>query len=277
VLSGSDIYVAGDSYIGNNAMELAVYWLNGSQVSLTNGTQNAYASSVTVSGNNVYLAGYEFSSVGKEVAMYWENGNPVEITDSTKNAYGYAIAVSGSDVYVGGYENSRTSGLGNDIAMYWKNDSAVALTDGTSEAQAYGIAVSGSDVYVVGFINNGNGSVATIWKDGTASTLNDATGAAATNAWSIVLSGSDVYVAGQGNSGALYWKDGVSTALPGGAQPGSSANGIAISGSSIFVAGDIDINGFTSDSAAYWNNGTLVTLNDGLKYCVTSSIFASSH
>jgi hypothetical protein len=273
ILSGSDIYVTGDMDEGmNNA---AVYWVNGKLVTLTNGMSDAFASSVVVSGGNVYVGGYITSVTGKYVGMYWENGKPFPITDSTKNAYVYGIAFSGSDLYLAGFEDENANGFGNTVATYWINDSIFSLTDGTNEAQATAIAVSGTDVYVVGFLYNGNSSQATLWKDGVATTLNDITGSPATYASSIFISGSDVYIAGEGGSGALYWKNGNPTSLLG-SQAGASANGIAVSGTSVFVAGNIDVVQFASDSAAYWNNDTLTTLNDGLKYCNASSIFVST-
>ncbi|MDR2759973.1 MAG: hypothetical protein LBB78_11405, partial [Spirochaetaceae bacterium] len=116
-------------------------------VALTGGSYAAFASSIFVSGSDVYVAG---AAGGK--AVYWKNGRKIALTDGTYEAYAYSIFVSGSDVYVAGYENDGDqSKYGrNGRTKYWKNGREVILTDGTYEAYAFSIFVSGSDVYVAG-------------------------------------------------------------------------------------------------------------------------------
>src|SRR5882724_1000735 len=143
--SVKDIYVAGYESEGTN--HIAKYWKNSAPVSLTDGTNDAYAWAVTVAGNDVYVAGMEKNHTGgKFIAKYWKNGVPVSLTDGSYDATATAIALSGNDVYVGGHVNSPT---GN-IVKYWKNGTATPLSVAGKEAQAFSIAVSGTDVYVTG-------------------------------------------------------------------------------------------------------------------------------
>ena len=106
-------------------------------VGLTDGSKNAFAAAIAVSGSDVYVAGYEFSGA-HNVAKYWKNGTAVGLTDGNNSAYAGSIAVSGSNVYVAGYEYND---LSHTVAKYWKNGSPVLLSDGTSSAIANSIAL----------------------------------------------------------------------------------------------------------------------------------------
>src|SRR5688572_533413 len=86
----------------------AAYWKNGNFVSLTNNSaMYGIAKSITVSGNDVYIAGYERNNNGfpYPIVKYWKNGTEVSLTAGTPYNYGLgnSIYVSGSDVYVAGY------------------------------------------------------------------------------------------------------------------------------------------------------------------------------
>jgi len=218
-----DVYVAGYESsgvdMGGFIPNLAVTWTNGAKKVLTPGTAGAVATSVVVSGGDVYIGGQEV--IGNQVfARYWKNGSPVSVTDGTQRVFVNAIAVSGADVYLGGGEN--------DLVKYWKNGVPVTLTDGKSGGSIWSLAVSGNDVYAAGFEYGetlvGPNSyviapVAKYWKNGVPVLLSDGTRTAVANA--IVVANGDVYVAGfealSMSSGApyiaKYWKNGVPVVL----------------------------------------------------------------
>jgi len=85
--------------------------------------------------------------------------------------------------------------------------------------------VSGTDVYVAGQVQNSNGfEVATIWKNGVATSLTD--GTKDCYATSVYLKGTDVYAVGGEINGDItritLWKNGVETYITDGtyyAQP----------------------------------------------------------
>ncbi len=160
-ISGSDVYVAGtigksfetspDNYW--NAQE-AVYWKNGSPVELTqisNNSPNIWATSITLSGSDVYVSGYSAgTTAATSSSLYWKNGTqtvlgPIDLPTS--------IAVSGTDIYVAGYLNSVAIG-------YWKNGTPVPLGGGVVNQ----IAVNGTDVYMVS--SSTDYATTGIWKNG---------------------------------------------------------------------------------------------------------------
>ncbi len=51
------VYVAG--YESNGTNNVAKYWIDGQEIKLSDGTSSAFATSIFVSGNDVYIAGSE--------------------------------------------------------------------------------------------------------------------------------------------------------------------------------------------------------------------------
>jgi hypothetical protein len=215
-VSGKDVYVAGydkDVYSAETGIGagkgVAMLWKNG--VAQRLGEVGSKAKSVFVSGNDVYVAGWETTAQGKHVATLWINGMARHLSGgSGGNFKAESVFVSGGDVYVAG---SEINSQGNGIATLWVNDRARRLSN-NSKSRAPSVFVSGQDVYVAGFESNetNESHVATLWVNGRAQTLSDG-GSRLAWASSVFVSGGDVYVAGyefnaQWNAVAMLWKNG---------------------------------------------------------------------
>lgn len=278
--SNYDVYVSG---VYQNA---AVYWKNGTLVSL-GALANASAGKIAVYGSDVYIAGAYSGQDLYYHAVYWKNG---QLTD-LGHGQATGIAVNGSDVYVvgvtygdddflaaswkngvlstwgQGYINQViTSGddvymaggtydtVGSPIATYWKNNVPISLGYG----QINSIAVSGSDVYAAGYSISGGTTSACYWKNGQVVKLGDET----TVPTSIIVSSGDVYVAGNSPgsaSGATYWKNGTAVSVPGAV----TLTGIAIEGSDIFFSANYqqaDLTQSPPTSSLMFENGKATTL-----------------
>ena len=204
---------------------VATVWKNGVAQYLTDGTNNAWAGSVYVSGSDVFVAGWERNQQGIFVAKLWKNGDTKNLTDGRYEAGANSVYVSDNDVYVAGYE-INTKGMS--VAKLWKNGVAQNLTDGaTLHGWAFSVYVSGDDVYVAGNQMNTQGiQAATLWKNGVAQNLPDS-GSLYTQAYSVCVSGNDVYVSGHGQQNtqnactvAKLWKNGVVQDLTDGSKHG---------------------------------------------------------
>lgn len=171
----TDVYVAnGDVYVTGRKGDRALYWKNGEEHFLTEGSiGQAIAMSIVVVGGGVYVAGYE-NHAGQNKAKVWINGTETVLTSGTNTEEASAIAVSGGVVYVCGLEHTVPGGS-KSAAKLWTDGVAQNLTDGSnSKAQAFGIAVNGADVFVTGQEQMviGNEQFIRVWKNGTVTTLN---------------------------------------------------------------------------------------------------------
>jgi len=237
------------------------------------GTNSDYGYGVAVSGSSVYVTGYlinssananavQFGGVALPGASATTNADVfvAKYTDAGTSAtygwavtgggtsydYGYGIAVSGSNVYVTGnvYNSSAnanavqfggvalpgaTTTASTDVFVVKYRDagSAPALGwavtgGGTDYDYGQGIAVSGSNVYVTGYFVNNSANANGVQFGGVA-----LPGASATM-------GYDVFAArytDAGNSATSGW------AVAGGGPDTDIGNGIAVSGTSVYVAG----------------------------------------
>jgi hypothetical protein len=111
-VSNSDVYVAGRAMDVRNRIYWATLWVNGRRQTLSNNTKqfgviivNSSASSVFVSGNDVYVVGVGehlvgMQAVGTNRALLWVNDEPQTLSNSRSSAS--SVFVSGNDVYVAG-------------------------------------------------------------------------------------------------------------------------------------------------------------------------------
>jgi len=251
----------------------AVYWKNREVVKLPRvgvGAAGEIATSIVVSGNDVYIAGEILYSGSTFEAVYWKNNQPVILPrGSARVSEATSILVSGKDVYV--------TGRADNDAVYWKNGQLFILPRmNATSAVANAIAMSGNDAYIAGCLDN----QAVYWRgNGQPVTLRSGSGAVAE---AIAISGNNVYVAGSTSNNAVLWTNGQAAILPGeGIYKGlykagedySLPGGGYAKATSIFVSGaDVYVGGYANTKypgndvridASYWKNGGVRTIMRG--------------
>jgi len=153
-VSGNDVYVAGIEKSEKTGITIATVWKNGEvyqtftevvdEIDL-NSDRIAYAeaSSVFVSGNDVYVLERTYHPFPIHDIRVWKNGVILYLLDNESNWMdAISLFVSGNDAYVCGSEEN--------IPIFWKNGNKQTLPSGTNYGVANSIFVSGNDVYVVG-------------------------------------------------------------------------------------------------------------------------------
>jgi len=102
---------------------------------LSNGNNHAYARSVYVSGNDVYVAGYDG---GK--AKLWKNGVAQDIVVDEDTSMFLSVFVSNNDVYTSGYVSVYDQPSGGGLAItylqatLWKNGKKLPLNTGKNNS-----------------------------------------------------------------------------------------------------------------------------------------------
>jgi hypothetical protein len=193
-VSGKDVYVVGweasgqanndtailEAQLGLPLSEgsgekktVATFWKNGRPQRLTDGSRNALAYSIYVSGNTVYVVGTETIELGIPCTTIWEDGVPERLSESSLVSRADCVFVSNSDVYVAGTEMFMASL--SSIATLWENGTRQRLTTTNvtnNFAEARFVFVANGDVFVAGSEKTGKGEdVAVLWKDGEAQYL----------------------------------------------------------------------------------------------------------
>jgi hypothetical protein len=253
-----DVLVSGFKYDFTNgsSYSTALYWDNGAPVLLTDGLENAGATCIGASGNDIYAGGFEYGGLYR-IAKIWKNGVATALNSQLQNAQVNALFVSGKDIYAAGFINTGAK----DMAAYWKNGALTTLTDGTASAYATSIVISGRNIYIAGYLTNATQTVsqALIWNNGQLIPLTDSTMDAKAN--SIAGSGNDVYVGGYlrylngrlSASTPVYWKNGTPTYLSPSDNYGD-VNSIAMSGYYLFMTGSLTDYSGTS-TLTTWSSG----------------------
>ncbi|HEY5745592.1 MAG TPA: hypothetical protein VIU12_05930 [Chryseolinea sp.] len=208
VSDNNDVYVAGQENHGAGIGTIAKVWKNGAVTALT--TSSGAAHSVFVSGNDVYVAGWEEVATGW-IAKVWKNGVATNLSPADQRAYAHAVFVSGNDVYVAGQHYNGTTF----VLEVWKNGISEIIDPNTPASDVSAMFVSDGDVYLVGNeVRNGQYN-AKVWKNGTGTFLSSAAGS---DAKSVYVYDGDVYIAGweydnDRKQVATLWKNGVASAL----------------------------------------------------------------
>jgi hypothetical protein len=143
-VSGTDVYVVGEingsnEQDGSSPGSAPVIWKNNVATILDKTGPGAWTggegTSVAVSNNDVYVAGF-LAQINGEEPVLWKNGVMTQLPKRTGDALPSGIAINGSDVYICGID-----GVSTNSACYWKNGTETLLTDGTSDCAAHGILV----------------------------------------------------------------------------------------------------------------------------------------
>jgi hypothetical protein len=103
-VSGKDVYVVGEKQLTTFNFDykfypsVAILWKNGIPTNLSNGNTIAFATSVFVSGSDVYVCGYEYaptfiSSIGSPSGKIWKNGVPSVVSKTNNNLTANSIFV----------------------------------------------------------------------------------------------------------------------------------------------------------------------------------------
>src|SRR4029077_18006114 len=66
------VFVAG--YESNGTVNVAKYWIDGHEIRLSDGTNDAMANSIFVSNNDVFIAGSDNG------AVYWKNNKEIKLS-----------------------------------------------------------------------------------------------------------------------------------------------------------------------------------------------------
>jgi hypothetical protein len=244
------VYVAG--LVGNpeTGSGRATLWTNGVPTQLSDAASEANA--VWVSGNTVYVAGYQIIS-GTYRPTLWTNGAATLL--GTENGAVSRLFVSGSDVYAVGPVGTPLN-TNNERGTLWKNGAVAHRFDGSRYVGTRGLFVSGSDVYVSGSEQVSNTQqVATIWKNNVAERLSSSLSFGYAD--SVFVSGGDVYASGYvdsaNDSRAAFWKNGALTRLSSNRSTGSS---VFVSGGNVYVFGNEMVS--NANNATIWKDGAVL-------------------
>jgi hypothetical protein len=265
----TSVYIAGG--YGNEDVWNPCYWVNGTRTNLNvSAALNPGFSGIAVMGNTVYISGiYELGS-DKYRACYWANGTNTDLSIPTAATSSETkdIAIQGNSIYiVGSYETGSTR-----TACYWVNGARTDLSVSGRNSECLGISIQGNTVYILG-LHGPSGERRSCYWVGTTRTdlgidgqLPDGSGSNNTYfSNSVMLGNNYIYRTGEVLSSsvrrACYWRNGYLTPLsvPAGTTY-STARGIAVQGSTVYITGRYDSNS-TTQTACYWANETRTNLS----------------
>jgi len=269
-----------DVYVVGNDGSKPIMWKNGLSVDLPliAGNVSGAASSVYVTGSDIFIAGYQ-NDGNVNQAVLWKNGETVQLVNYylVQDAKANAVYAVGNDTFVAGYQRYKTPN--RDGAVYWKNRSPVALMPPGNYSVANSIFVQDNDVFVVGHEVSDGRTEAKLWKNNNAFTpLADGT-TKISSAESIYISGTNIYIAGYqvnpvtNKYEAKLWENGFETILPlSDGTDFSWARAVYASGVDTYVAGYQNKNG--KRIATVWKNKlAITTLTDGTNEAEANGIF----
>ena len=266
-VSGGSVYVTGQ--LVNNTANASGVLFGGTGT--TPGTVQVNGASGT-NAQDLVLAKY--TDNGTSADLGW-----TQVGGGASADVGYGVAVSGGSVYVTGYLTNSTvnstrvlfGGTGTTLgtvqqngtsgpttqdlvlAKYTDNGSSAALGwtqvgGGTLNDMGQGVAVSGGSVYVTGYIQNNTANASGVLFGGTGTTAGtvQVNGATTANGQDLVLA----KYTDNGASATLGWTQvggGISTDL---------GFGVAVSGASVYVTGQLVNNTANGSGVLFGGTGT---------------------
>lgn len=186
-VSGNNVYVVGQFMNGRLDSSTVMIWVNGVAQSLTC-YPFSYATSVAISGSDVFVGGTSTTSIGWGNAdTYWKDGMPVYLAVNGASSQINALAFSGNDLIATG-TIGVPSPLGSYSAAWWKNGTRMPMTGFSENNYANGIAVNGQDVYISGGTNTESANDrAVYWKNGIPVLLKNGADSTGLNACGIAI------------------------------------------------------------------------------------------
>jgi hypothetical protein len=263
------ILIVGKEFNGTN--NVAKAWADGKEIDLSDGANDAAANSVSISGNDSYVAGNDAGPV------FWKNGTENHLPANSPYTVTNSMIVSGNRVLICGTDAFDNNGSSWNRAVYWDNgvETNLGATDSSSTANA--ITLYNNEVYVAGI----HGFNAVYWKNGAINYLTH-DNIQVSHAWhvnSIAVLNGNVYEIGWINAaGAVFpqeafWNNGVFAHFNVPATSWGILNSVCTSGNSVYIAGMTD----TSTArlyynAAYWKDGQQFLLPNSAKNSFATSI-----
>ncbi|MGX7667528.1 hypothetical protein [Flavobacterium pedocola] len=270
--SGSSETTAKDEIIlGGFYGNQASYWINNDAI--TPFGSNSKLNDIVWHNNKLAGCGERYNDLNAaNEGTYFQNATAdgiqpymLSATSNTESSYGKAIFSDGTNYYVGGNDGNRIT--------FWKNGYLKTnLTDNSTVGYGNGIYVSGNKLYMVGW--QGDTPKAMLWEYNLETTepvtRTNLSGVRSGKANSIYVVGTDVYVAGWDNYNAVYWKNGVSTALTSlsgadGFDKKAYVNKILVVNNVVYAVGLIKETAASHFTACIWKDGVLTKLTDGTR------------
>ena len=257
VVNNDIVYAVGQDYTGYPSV--AKLWKNGVETYTFGGSMSAYALSVAVAGNDIYVAGCT-SGQGK----VWKNG--IAEPGYTNATVINSIVVSNGKVYAAGQIQS-----GGYKSAVWEDGNLLYTFDAYSEVQAVMVNDNG-DVYTANYKGIEHPIPVALKNDETLYELGTGTDSRYELGLYVSPTGA-IYVAGSesifsSNRTAKLWIDGVLSPLITDGFGNSLAHSVFVCNNNVYVAGQGDFD----TKALLWINGEPTTLaEDGI--CVAYSVF----
>lgn len=204
ITSSGDVYVAGTENNSSNGNGIIRLWKNEVRQNITDGTNDAEANCLFVSGNDVYIGGNQkaLAGGGPTIPVLWKNGTPQIISTSTPgNNKVVSVQANGSDVYAAVQEGGNSA---------WVAKNGVKQTTPAGLMTIEDLFIKGSDLYVLG---GSSFNAFAVYKNGVQLHELMYNGSSNNSAGkSLFVKDSDVYVSGaatiSGGETGLIWKNG---------------------------------------------------------------------